>query len=425
MRVMVLGAGLVGTALARGLRARGHYVTQAGRDTRAGAGTIALDFNALPDDATLVRALSDLDVLVNTVGIFRQTAQQRFAAVHVDTPLRLFAAARSAGVRRVLQVSALGADPASPVPFLASKGRADAALLAHDHLERCVVRLSLVFSPAGAGTRCFAAMAGLPLLPLPGGGRQCIQPLHLDDLVAVLVRLVEAPSVPDTLDVAGPRPLTLRAYLEEFRRAMDTGGATVPVPMWLARAGAWVAARAAPRAPLHPDALAMLAAAGAVDPAPTARWLGHAPRAPEHFFQGLPLERMRRNAMLGWSLPLMRIALALAWIGAGVVLLCADPRAAALELLARVGLQGAPAQAVLWIAALLDIALGAALLLLRRRRLLYAAQLVLVAACTIVITLRLPEQWSHPLGPVLKNLPLLAMIAALSALDRGEGPDRP
>src|SRR5690606_7102146 len=145
VRVMVLGAGLVGTALARGLRARGHHVTQAGRDTRAGAGTIALDFNALPDDATLVRALSDLDVLVNTVGIFRQTAQQRFAAVHVDTPLRLFAAARSAGVRRVLQVSALGADPASPVPFLASKGRADAALLAHDHLERCVVRPSLVF----------------------------------------------------------------------------------------------------------------------------------------------------------------------------------------------------------------------------------------------------------------------------------------
>src|SRR5690606_28462037 len=159
------------------------------------------------------------DVLVNTVGIFRQTAQQRFAAVHVDTPLRLFAAARSAGVRRVLQVSALGAHPASPVPFLASKGRADAPLLAHDHLDACGVRAALVLAAPGAGTRCSAAMAGLPLRPVAGGGGQGIQPLHLDVVVAVLVRLVEALAVPDAPDVAGRRPLTLRGYLEEFRRA--------------------------------------------------------------------------------------------------------------------------------------------------------------------------------------------------------------
>lgn len=423
MRVMVLGTGLVGDALARGLRARGHQVVQAGRDPRAGSGTVALDFNALPADATLVRALAEVDVLVNTVGIFRETAEQSFDAVHVNAPLRLFEAARVAGVGRVLQVSALGADPRSPIPFLASKGRADEALLAYSHPERCVVRPSLVFSPAGASTRAFSGMAGLPLLPLPEGGRQEIQPIHLDDLVAVLVRLVEAPDVPDTLDVVGPRPLPLREYVELFRNALAIGGITVPVPAWLARAGAWLVSRAMPRVPVDPDALAMLAGGSTADPAPVANWLGHAPRAPQHFFEGLPLSRMRRNALLGWSLPLMRAALAFTWIATGLISLFVYPRELSLELLARVGLAGGLANAALWTAALLDIALGVALLLMRSRALLYVAQLVLVATYTLVITIWLPEQWSHPFGPVLKNLPLLAMIAALAALDRGDGPD--
>ena len=99
-----------------------------------------------------------------------------------------------------------------------------------------------------------------------------------------------------------------------------------------------------------------------------------------------------------------------------------NPRQAP-DLLARVGLAGGLANAALWTAALLDIALGVALLLMRSRALLYVAQLVLVATYTLVITIWLPEQWSHPFGPVLKNLPLLAMIAALAALDRGDGPD--
>lgn len=423
MRVMVLGAGLIGGALAAALRARGHHPVLASRGAHADSpGAIALDFTALPDDTTLVRAMTDVDVLVNTVGIFRQAADQSFDAVHVNGPLRVFEAARSAGVRRVIQLSALGADPESPIPYLASKGRADAALLATCPLECCAVRPSLVFSPKGTSTRWFASLAGLPLTPLPGRGLQRIQPVHLDDLVAVLVRLVEAPAIPAVLEVVGPRPIRLRGYLGLFKRMLGLGGAMVPVPAGLARAGAWLAARAWPRAPVDPDALAMLARGSTADPAPVARWLGRAPRAPETFFDGLPLARMRRTALLAWGLPLMRLSLAVMWIATGVVSLWIHPVASSLDLLAQVGLHGALARVALWTGALLDLAIGVGLLVLRRRHLLYLAQLVLVAAYTLIITVWLPEQWRHPFGPVLKNLPLLAMIAVLAALDRGDGP---
>jgi len=417
---MVLGAGLIGGVLARALRARGHQVVQASRGA-GGAGAIALDFSALPDSATLVGAMTGVDVLVNTVGIFRQSVAQSFDAVHVDAPLRLFEAARTAGIRRVLQLSALGADPDSPIAYLASKGRADAALLSAGLAGRCVVRPSLVFAPEGASTRWFASLASLPLTPLPGLGRQPVQPLHLDDLVAVLVRLVEAPAIPGLLDAVGPHPVTLRGYLETFKRALGVGGVLVASPMWLVRAVAALGARAWPQAPFDPDALAMLAGGSTADPAPMARVLGHTQRQPEEFFAGAPLMQMRRDALLGWSLPLMRLCLAATWIATGLVWLY--PRAASLDLLARVGLHGLLADLALWSAALLDIAIGLGLLLLRRRRLLYLAQLALVAACTLVISIWLPEQWRQPFGPVLKNLPLLAMIAALAALDRGRGPD--
>ena len=114
----------------------------------------------------------------------------------------------------------------------------------------------------------------------------------------------------------------------------------------------------------------------------------------------------------------MRLALAAMWIATGIVSLWLYPREASLALLAEVGLRGAVADVALVTAALLDIALGIGLLVRRWRQPVYLAQLLLVLGYTVIITLWLPAQWLHPFGPVLKNLPLLAMILALWALDR-------
>ena len=378
---------------------------------------------ALPAQADLEAAMAGVDVLVNTVGIFRAAAEQSFDAIHVNAPARLYAAARRAGVKRIVHLSALGADAASPLPYLATKGAADAALLETPGVEACVVRPSLVFSADGASTRWFATLASLPVVPLPGGGRQRVQPVHLDDLLAALVRLVEAPGVPATLDVVGPRSLALRDYLALFQRAMGLRSPMATVPRALAGAGARLLARWLPRSPVDPDALAMLDRGSTADAAPLGRWLGRPPRPAEAFFDDLRGNRERSEAVLGWSVPLMRGSLALMWIATGVISLWVYPREASLALLAQVGLAGLWAQSALWSAALLDIALGIALLATRDRRWLYRAQLCLVGAYTLIITFWLPAQWAHPFGPVLKNLPLLAMILALCILDRPRGPD--
>lgn len=411
---------MIGGALAERLLRLGHDVVLATRDGRDGG--LAIDMAGPPPDAVLQRQFAGTDVVVNTVGIFVPgPAQQGFDAVHVNGPRQVFEAARRAGVRRVVQVSALGADAASPLPYFRSKGRMDAWLLRDPGLDATIVRPSLVFSPAGASTRLFATLAGLPATPLPGGGRQPVQPVHLDDLVDALARLVaSARPRPAVVEAVGPRALPLRDYLQVFRRAPDGRVRVFGVPGALARTAAALAPRLG--LPFDRDALAMLEAGSTADPAPFARILGRAPRDPRDFLAGDGRCGLADAARLAWLLPTMRAALAAMWVGTAIVSLWVYPREASLALLSALGLEGAAATAALWAGAGADLVLGLAILLPRTRTPAYAAQLLLVLAYTLLISIWLPAQWAHPFGPVLKNVPLLAMILFLFAMDRRHGP---
>jgi uncharacterized protein YbjT (DUF2867 family) len=419
LRVLVTGGrGLIGRNVVAALRGRGHEVILA---TREGAeGGPALDFTQLPAAAELATELIGIDVIVNAVGIFRESGKQSFDALHVKAPLRMLEAAKLAGVHRFIQISTLGADAASPVRYFASKGQADEYVQASAEPAGIVVRPSLVFDPSGPSTRWFAMLAVLPVTPLPEGGRQHVQPVHVDDLAAVVARLVVAGHAGQRVDAVGPRALALRDYLQHFKQALGSGRVFATLPSWLARAAASMAGWW-PRAPFDRDALRMLEG-GNVAAADTMRqWRGRPLRDPADFIE--EATGVRVTAWLSWLLPAMRITLAAMWVVTALVSLWGYPRDGSLALLARTGLHGEWAIAALWSAALLDLALGLAMLRARWRPVVYGMQALLVAAYTVMITLWLPEQWLHPYGPVLKNLPLLAMIACLWALDRRDGPD--
>lgn len=424
MRVLIAGGeGLLGSALVRRLAAAGHAVILAGRapGDAGDTGTLALDYTAPPAHAALVERLRGVDAVVNAVGIFREKGKQSFDAVHVKGPLALFRAAAEAGVPRIVQISALGADPGAAEEFLASKGRADAQALALPVSVR-VVRPSLVFAPEGASTRQFARWADWPLTPLPGEGHQCIQPIHIDDIAALLERLVTDDEAPATTAAVGPRALALQEYLAMFRQAFARRPAFLPVPLpllrrllsWAGRLGGGLASV---------DALAMLERGNTADSAPLRAFLRRPLRDPASFLDRAAMRALAIHVRRWRYLALMRWALAAMWLGTAWVSLFAYPRAASHALLARLGLHGGWADLALWSGALLDALLGLALLAPWRRRDVYRAQLALVLAYTVLISVALPEFWLHPFGPLLKNIPLLAMILALHALDRPDGSD--
>lgn len=422
MVVLLTGAnGFIGRRLTEALLAAGHRVIHAVRDPARHhdprCAVVQADFTRdFAADDWLPR-LEGVDAVINAVGIIREQGAQTFDAIHVRAPSALFAACAQRGVRLVVQISALGADEQAQSAYHLSKKRADDVLRGLP-VDSAIVQPSLVFGEEGASARLFTALASLPLIALPGGGNQQIQPVHIDDVVAALVALLDAPPASGTrVPLVGPEPLSLRDFLAALRGAMGLGKAHfLPVPLPLVRTAA-AAGRILPGSLLDPETLQMLERGNTAPADAITALLGHAPRPPSAFIGARQTSRMRLRAQLNWLLPMLRWSIALVWIVTGIVSLGLYPVADSYALLARVGIPAMLAPLMLYGAAMLDLAFGVGILVLRRRRLLWLAQIALILFYTAMISWRLPEFWLHPYGPLTKNLPMLAAIWLLYELE--------
>ena len=238
------------------------------------------------------------------------------------------------------------------------------------------------------------------------------------------MRLVEGHAAASRrIALVGPVPTTLRDYLATLRQALQLPrGRVLPVPMPLVRVAASVASRL-PGALLDADGLSMLQRGNVAPAHDTQQLLGRAPREPAAFIGPGEAAGLRLRAQLGWLLPLLRLSMAAVWIVTGIVSLGLYPVSESYALLARVGIRGALAPVALYGAAVLDFALGiatlaAAALPARRRRALWLLQMAVIGGYTVLITVFLPEFWLHPYGPLLKNVPLMAMLVLLLVMER-------
>jgi uncharacterized protein YbjT (DUF2867 family) len=430
MVIFLTGAtGLIGAAVAREFVEQGHTVICGMRNPDAAQARLSdcrlvpLDFAKLANPASAVPYLGGVDALVNAVGIFADASGSDFQRIHTDAAIRLFEAAVRAGVQRIVQVSALGADADARSAYHLTKRAADDALLALP-VSSLIVQPSLVFAPQGRSTRFLTMWATLPLVTLPGVGAQRIQPICLDDLVEVIV--TGALTLPaehahggERVAAVGPEAFTLRAYLALLRRL--SGGAPpvfVPVP----RTWVVLAARLGERLPgslLSTDAIDMLERGNVANADRVTRWLGRAPRA----LSGLPPDRegFGASARLQWLLPLMRVSIAVVWIWTAIVSAGLYPVSASYALLARVGAPHTWQPWLLYGASLFDLLLGVLSLWwptrLGPRARLWYCQVGLMVLYTLLITWRLPEFWLHPYGPLSKNLPMIAALICLIQLD--------
>jgi uncharacterized protein YbjT (DUF2867 family) len=419
--VLVLGAsGFIGSHVVEALKRWGFDVARGVRAGHAAVADDAVQVDYLRDHAPedWLPRLTGLYAVVNAVGILRESGNVSFDAVHVRAPIALFEAAATAGVARIIQISALGADACAVSSYHVSKKRADDAL-SRVPVRWTIVQPSLVFGEHGASASLFTMLAALPVIPVPGDGEQRVQPIHIDDLAEAIVRLL-ATDVYDRARIAavGPHALTMREFLETLRQAMRLRRAPVlRVPMALVRAAAALGDRL-PRALLDRETLGMLLRGNTASSDAIASVLGRMPRPVEAFIGRDTADALATRARLVWLVPLVRVAVALVWIVTGIVSFGIYPVDESYALLARVGIRGAAAAAALYGAALLDLVFGVAMLAMRRRRRLYEAQFAVICAYTIIITLWLPEFWAHPYGPVLKNLPILAAIVFLHELEK-------
>jgi uncharacterized protein YbjT (DUF2867 family) len=414
--VLLLGArGFLGRHLASSLREAG-CVLREGVRRPATSSEIAVDFARDTDPAVWLPRLGGIEVVINAVGILRETTKATFAPIHRDTPIALLHACEQAGVKRLIQISALGIDDQASedaLAYFASKAAADHAFLASP-LEVVVIRPSLVFGLDGVSSKALLAAASLPLHVLPGAGAQPIQPIHIDDLGALVARLACAPTAPPRLvEAVGPRVLDFAEMLAVYRRNLGLPPAValhLPMP-WvrcITRMAEWLPQRVVAR-----ETLAMLERGNTGAVQPVLDLLGRPPRAPEDFVAPAEREAARHLANAQWLFPLARLSLALLWIFSGLIgWFFADDTVAAW--LARLGLDAASATGVLLGASMLDLVLGLLTLCLPSRT-LWLTQLLLVLVYTPLASFAAPEAWVHPFGPLLKNLPILVLLLWLWA----------
>jgi len=425
MKILLTGAtGFIGRRLHAVLRAAGHEVVGVGRHRPPGhtGRWLTLDFAQATAPAHWLPHLQGIDAVVNAVGILREQGSQRFDTLHVKAPCALFDACAEAGVPRVVQLSALGADEEAASAYHLSKKAADDHLLALG-LDAVVAQPSLVFGEDGPSARFFLGLASLPLQALPAGGRQVLQPVHVDDAVQALRALVEAPPGRwrgRRVALVGPGPVTLAQYLHTLRTALGwPPAAQLPVPGLLVGLAARVGDHS-PRALLDSASWQMLQRGNAAPADDMRQLLGHAPREAARFIDPARRPLLRPQAALGWLQPVLRASVALVWLVTAAVSLGLYPVAQSYELLARTGIPPALQPLMLYGAAGLDLLLGVltlAPLRPRARRGLWLAQAGLMLLYTLVISWRLPEFWLHPYGPLLKNLPMLAVLLLLYTLE--------
>lgn len=431
-RVVIVGAsGFVGAALAEAFLRNGAFLLCTARDpgaaqqdqpwTSGRVRWIAVDLDSVLDLTFWAGHLRPGDVVVNAAGILREARPGQFDAVHHRAPAALFDACVACGVRTVVQVSALGAAVDAESAYHRSKGLADQHLRSLA-IESCIVQPSLVWGRAGTSARLFSALAVLPVLALPEGGRQRIQPVHLDDVVAGVMALVHRPSAgSQTVAFVGPAPVSFRAYLRDLRQQLgytrEAWVLAIPGRLFLAAAGLAGRWRGSL---LDAETARMLLQGNAAPAWDMASVLGRPPRAHEGFVSAQERDTLRDQAWVRWLPPLLRVSIALVWIWTFVVSIGLYPRDQSLELLAQVGIHGLWADWMLTGAALFDLALGIAGLALGaalRSRIVWPLQLALMAFYTVVITLAMPGFWLHPFGPLSKNIPLCAAILAAWAFD--------
>ncbi|MTV39463.1 SDR family oxidoreductase [Duganella radicis] len=413
MKILILGAtGLIGGHALRALRSAGCTVIGASRRRPAGEHPqhwLEADFGAMTSEQDWLPLLEGFDAVVNCVGIIREARAGDFDRLHRATPVALFAACERLGVRRVVQVSALGSHPDAATGYWRSKGAAEVDLLARD-LEPTIIRPSLVYGEEGASSVMFRMLATLPTLMMPMAHGARVQPIHVDDLAAVIVRLVTASAAgPRELAVVGPRATTMAGYLGDLRRGMQAApGLVLDLPLPIARVVARVAALI-PSSALTPESLLMLEQSAdggnTADASPVAALLGRPLRDPAHFAR--PAQRVA--AAWDWAATLITLAMAALWLWTAAVSWFGWPHAESRAWLAACGVPVLAQEPMLLAASLTDATIGV-LLLLRPRRWLWAAQLALVAGYTVVMSVFLPEFWRHPFGPLSKNLPLLALM---------------
>lgn len=268
------GSGFIGRQIVQRLAAAGYSVRVAVRHPEAAQFLLPMGnvgqiqpIRAVMTDPVAVRnAVRDAELVINLVGILAERRQGDFMRIQGEAAGIIAREAVAAGVKHFVQLSAIGADPASPSAYARSKAAGEQAVLAA-FPGAVILRPSIVFGPDDAFFNRFGAMAAaLPFLPVIHGATR-FQPVFVGDVAAAAMAALRAPATRGGIfELGGPDILSMRELMAWIARTIHRAPWLLPIPDWLAALQASVLERL-PGNLLTRDQLLLLARDNVADPA--------------------------------------------------------------------------------------------------------------------------------------------------------------
>ena len=276
------GTGFVGRRVVRHLHESGIRVRivsrHPGRAEGDGTEQIAADAHA---ERSVEAAVAGADGVVNAISLYVEHGSDTFHSLHVETAGKIARIARQAGIRRFVHISGIGANTASPSPYIRSRGEGEAAVQTA-FPGAVIVRPAVMFAPDDAFlTTILQLLRSLPAYPIFGDGRTRLQPVHADDVAAAIAQILRQSQKSYLYELAGPRVYSYEELLRTIARIAGMRPVLVRMPfvLWDALAGL---AEMLPRPPLtHNQVELMQIDTTASENLPGFRALGISPRSLE------------------------------------------------------------------------------------------------------------------------------------------------
>ena len=297
------GTGFLGRRIVRHLRLDGFCVRVASRHPDRGEALRGPDDPQLRwvkadvyEERSVADALANAYGAVNAVSLYVERGRETFHSVHVEAAQRVAAQARQAGVKRLIHVSGIGADPRSPSLYIRKRGEGELVVRAA-FPDAVLIRPAVMFGSDDAFLTAIIKLLGrLPIYPMFGNGQTRLQPVYVEDVGQAIAKIMQQEQTgPILFECGGPRVYTYEGFLRTVASAAGIKPILLPVPFAAWGALPWIG-EMLPSPPITRNQVELMRIDSASMPEiPGLRELGISPHSIEQILQDIYFRQIRRR----------------------------------------------------------------------------------------------------------------------------------